>query len=146
MPLTRGDVVSAEHEERWLAGALVAREEGHAIAALFLAPEGSKHSAVAAFASPRREIFWMEPMELASPEEPPATIELGGMPMRRKGRLPVTIERLGQGAPQVAEEAIWAAYEGGGRDVAVVIASQGRAYAWAGKRLDEDEYDRLGEG
>src|SRR5829696_7263293 len=40
MPLMLGDVVSADHEERWLAGALLAREGGHAVAALFLAPEG----------------------------------------------------------------------------------------------------------
>lgn len=146
MPFTLGDVVSAEHEERWLAGALVAREDGRVLAALFLAPEGKKLSAVAAFAPPRREIFWMEPTELTSPEEPPATIELGGLAMRRKGRLPVSIERLGQGAPAIAEEAIWAAYEGGGRDVAVVIVSEGRAHAWVGKRLDAEEYDRLGEG
>jgi hypothetical protein len=146
MPLMLGDVVSAEHEERWLAGALVAREEERVVAALFLAPEGNKHVAVAAFVPPRREIFWMDPAELTSPEEPPATIELGGVTMRRKGRLPVSIERLGQGAPQVSEEAIWAAYEGGGRDVAVVIVSEGRAYAWMGRRLDEEEYDRLGEG
>jgi hypothetical protein len=146
MPLTLGDVVSAEHEERWLAGALVAREDGRVLAALFLAPEGKKLSAVAAFAPPRREIFWMESAELTSPDEPPATIELGEVAMRRKGRLPVTLERLGQGAPAVAEEGIWAVYEGGGRDVAVVIVSQGRAHAWAGKRLEEDEYDRLGEG
>jgi hypothetical protein len=146
MPLTLGDVVSAEHGERWLAGALVAREDGRVTAALFLAPEGTKVSAVAAFAPPRREIFWMESAELTSPDEPPATIELGDVAMRRKGRLPVSLERLGQGAPPVAEEGIWAVYAGGGRDVAVVIVSQGRAYAWAGKRLDEDEYDRLGEG
>jgi hypothetical protein len=146
MPFTLGDVVAAEHEERWLAGALVAREEGLVIGVLFLAPEGKKLSAVAAFAPPRREIFWMDPAELTSPEEPPATIELGGVAMRRKGRLPVSIERLGQGAPAVAEEAIWAVYEGGGRDVAVVIVSEGRAHAWVGKRLDAEEYDRLGEG
>jgi hypothetical protein len=146
MPLALGDVVSAQQEERWLAGALVAREEGRVLAALFLAPEGKRLSAVAAFAPPRREIFWMEPVELLSPEEPPATIELAGGTMRRKGRLPVTLERLGQGAPPVAEEAIWAAYEGSGRDVAVVITSQGQAHAWMGKRLDEEEYDRLGEG
>src|ERR1043166_5470216 len=42
MPLTLGDVVAAEHEERWLAGALVAREDGVVLAALFVAPEGKK--------------------------------------------------------------------------------------------------------
>jgi hypothetical protein len=146
LPLSLGDVVSAMNEERWLAGALVAREEGLVIAALFLAPEGKKQSAVAVFAPPRREIFWMDPTELTSPDEPPATIELGGSTMRRKGRLPVTVERLGQGVPHLAEEAIWATYEGGSGGVAVVITSQGRAYAWVGRRLEEQEYDRLGEG
>lgn len=143
LPLALGDVVSGATEERWLAGAVVAREEGRVIAALFLAPEGKEHKAVAAFAPPRRDIWWMSPSELVSPDEPPATIELGGIALQRKARLPVRLERLGQGAPQVGEEGIWAVYDRG-RDVAVVIASQGQVHAWVGVRLEEDEYDRLG--
>jgi hypothetical protein len=30
--------------------------------------------------------------------------------------------------------------------VAIVIASQGRAWAWSGIRLEEEDYDRLGGG
>ncbi len=146
LPLSLGDVVSDHHEERWLAGALVAREQGRVISALFLAPEGAKLSAVAVFAAPRKEIYWMDPAPLDVTDEPPATIELGGIAFRRKARLPVTIERMGQGAPSIGEEAIWGVYDGGPAEVAVVLVSEGRVYAWQGRKLDEDRYDRLGEG
>jgi len=146
LPLALGDVVATGHEERWLAGALVLREDEHVVAALFLAPEGAKLSAVAVFAPPRRHIYWMDPAHLVSPDEPPATIELDGLALRRKGRIPVTVERLGQGAPSVGDEAIWATFEGGSRDVAVVMTSRGQAFAWKGRQLDEGEYDRLGAG
>jgi hypothetical protein len=146
LPLSLGDVVSDGHDERWLAGALVAREQGRVLSALFLAPEGAKLSAVAAFAAPRKDIYWMDPAELDVTEEPPATIELAGIVFRRKARLPVTIERLGQGAPSLGEEAIWGVYDGGPAEVAVVLVSEGRVYAWQGRKLDEDRYDRLGEG
>ncbi len=145
LPLTLGDVVSAGPDERWLAGAVVARENGRVIGAVFLAPEGAVHVAVAVFAAPRKDIWWMSPAEIASPDEPPATLEIDGVAMARKGRLPVTLERLGQGAPPVGDEGIWAAYDRG-REVALVITSQRRAYAWSGRRLEEDEYDRLGGG
>jgi hypothetical protein len=146
LPLSLGDVVSDHHDERWLAGALVAREQGRVIAALFLAPEGAKLSAVAVFAAPRKDIYWMDPAPLDVTDEPSATIELAGIAFRRKARLPVTIERLGQGAPSVGEEAIWGVYDGGPGEVAVVLVSDGRVYAWQGRKLDEDRYDRLGEG
>jgi hypothetical protein len=146
LPLSLGDVVSDHHEERWLAGALVAREQGRVISALFLAPEGAKLSAVAVFAAPRKEIYWMDPADLDVTDEPPATIELGGVAFRRKARLPVTIERMGQGAPSIGEEAIWGVYDGGPAEVAVVLVSEGRVWAWQGRKLDEDRYDRMGEG
>lgn len=145
LPLALGDVVSAGAEERWLAGAVVAREGGRVIGAVFLAPEGAVHKAVAVFSPPRKDIWWMSPATVDSPSEPPATIEIGGVALPRKGRLPVTLERLGQGAPDVGEEGLWAVYDQG-RDVALVVASQGKAHAWSGRRLDEDEYDRLGGG
>jgi hypothetical protein len=145
LPLALGDVVSSGAEERWLAGAIVAREGGQVIAALFLAPEGTKQHAVAVFAPPRRDVWWMAPTDVVSPAEPHATVELAGVALQRKARLPVTLERLGQGAPDVGEDGVWAVY-GHGRDVAVVIASLGKAHAWVGARLEEGEYDRLGGG
>jgi hypothetical protein len=146
LPLALGDVVTAEREERWLAGALVAREQGRVVGVLFVAPEGAVQKAVAVFSPPRRDVYWMDPRDLEVPGEPPSTVEIGGIALRRRGRLPVTLERVGQGTPDLGEEGLWAVYEGGGRDVAVMIAGRGRTCVWSGARLDEHEYDRLGAG
>jgi hypothetical protein len=143
LPLALGDVVTSGTEERWLAGAVVARDQGRVIAALFIAPEGAEQKAVAVFAPPRKDAWWMSPTEIASPEEPPATVEFAGVALPRKARLPVKLARHGQGTPILGEEGIWAVYERG-RDVAIVVSSEGRAHAWVGVRLDEEEYDRLG--
>lgn len=146
LPLQLGDVVTAGSEERWLAGALVARERGEVVAVVFLAPEGATQGVVTVFPPPRQEIYWLSPAEVESPDEPPATLELGGVAMRRRGRLPVAVERLGQGTPRVGEEGILATYEGGGGDVAVVIGSERRTHAWVGRRIEAGDYERLGEG
>lgn len=146
MPLGLGDVVLADAEERWLAGALVARENRRVVAALFFSPEGASTPAIAAFASPRRDIYWMSPVEVVAPAEPPATLEIGEAMLTRRGRIPVSLERVGQGAPHVAETLLWATYEGGGRDVAVLLVGGGKVLAWRGSRLDEGDYDRLGAG
>jgi hypothetical protein len=145
LPLAVGDVVLGDGEERWLAGALVARESGRVIGALFVAPEGAVQHGVAAFAAPRREVFWLAPAAVDATGEPPATLELRGVVLRRRGRLPVSFERFGTGAPRI-EEGIWAEYEAGGRDVALVVTGGGACFAFAGARLEEGDYDRLGAG
>jgi hypothetical protein len=142
--LALGEVVSAEGEERWLTGVIVARDRGQTAAAVFIAPEGIEHRAVFAFPPPERAIFWLAPVEVTSSPEPPATLEIGGMVMRRKRRLPVSFERLGQGAPRMGSEGIFAMYETGGREVAAVITSEGQVFAWSGRRLEEGEFDRMG--
>jgi hypothetical protein len=141
--LALGDVVSAEGEERWLAGVIVARERATS-AAVFIAPEGLAHRAVVAFPAPQKGIFWLAPVEVASTAEPPATLEIEGTAMHRRGRLPVTFERLGQGTPNVGASGILATYEAGGREVAILITSEGKSLAWSGRKLDEEEFDRMG--
>ncbi|MDI3287765.1 hypothetical protein [Polyangium sp. 15x6] len=138
-----GDVVSAEGDERWLAGAIVAREQALA-AVIFVAPEGLAHHAVALFPAAARTALWLSPEAVDTPPEPPGTLEIRGMAMQRRSRLPVTFERLGQGAPTVGPSGILAMYEAGGREVALVVTSEGKSLAWAGRRLDEGEYDRMG--
>lgn len=140
-----GDVVSAEGEERWLAGAIVAKDT-KTIAALYIAPEGIGHRTVVVFPKPERTIQWLAPTELISPAEPPATLEIEGLNMHRKARLPVLLDRLGQGTPHVGSNGILALYEAGGREAAVVLTSEGKVYAWFGRKLDEGEYDRMGGG
>lgn len=146
LPLALGDVVSAEREERWLAGVLIARDGGRVHSALFVAPEGARLSGVAVFAPPRKDVYWLEQVEVDAPDEPPATIEIHGATLSRRARIPVALERQGQGAPAAGETGIWASYEGSGRDVALVITSGGKVHAWSGVRFDEGEYDRLGGG
>jgi hypothetical protein len=146
LPVALGDVVSFDGTERWLSGALIASERGRVIAALWVAPEGAAQHAVAAFPAPDRSLFWLQPAAVSSPEEPPATIDLNGVAMRRRRRLPVTLVRIGQGAPDVGDTGMLATYDGTGRDVAVLIAGRGRVLAWAGRKLDPDEYERLGTG
>jgi len=140
--LALGDVVSAEGEERWLAGAILARETKPA-AVVFIAPEGLELRAVVVFPA-ERSILWLAPVEVVSPAEPPATLEIEGLAMRRKGRLPVSFERLGQGAPMLGATGIFATYEAGGREVALVLTSEGKSLAWFGRRLEEGEFDRMG--
>lgn len=145
-PLALGDVVIADHEERWLAGCLLAKEGDKAIAALFFAPEGAKFKMVAAFARPRLDLLWLAPASVDSPSEPPASIEIGGVPMTRRRRLPVAFSPHGQGVPRTGESGLFAEYDGGADEVALLVTSEGRAYAWSGRRLADGEYDRLGSG
>jgi len=146
LPLALGDVVVADREERWLAGGLVAREGDKVVAALFFAPEGVIFKVVVAFARPRRDVLWLDPVRVDSPSEPPASIELGRVPMTRRRRLPVALSRHGQGVPTLGPTGIFAEYEGGADEVAVLVTSEGRAFAWSGRRLAEGDYDRLGSG
>jgi len=141
--LALGDVVSAEGDERWLAGAIVARDTALA-AVLFVSPEGLSHRVVGLVPAHARSIAWLEPVTVESPAEPPGVLEIGGMAMQRKSRLPVTFERMGQGTPLVGAAGMLAVYEAGGREVALVVTSEGKTLAWSGRRLEEGEYDRMG--
>ena len=146
LPLSLGDVVIADREERWLAGVVLAKEGDKVIAAIFFAPEGASTKTVAAFPRPRREVLWLSPATVDSPSEPPASIEIDGATMTRRGRLPVSLAKHGQGVPSFGEAGILAEYDGSTDDVAVLLTSGGRAFAWRGRKLDEGDYDRLGSG
>jgi hypothetical protein len=146
LPLALGDVVSVDREERWLAGAIVARDADRLAAVVFLAPEGAKQHAIAVFPPPRREIFAMAPADVVCPGEPPTTLEIDTVAFTRKSRLPVALAREGQGVPQLAETGLLATYEAGARDVALVLSAGDRVFAFRGQRYDEDEYERLGGG
>ncbi len=146
LPLALGDVVSFDMQERWLAGALVAKDGSEIVGVLFLAPEGARHEAVAVFPTPRREIFWLSPIDMESGIEPPSSADFGGIVMRRRSRVPVTITRMGQGAPHVGESAIWAEYEASAGARAILLRGQNGVFAWSGAHCDEGDYDRMGRG
>jgi hypothetical protein len=154
LPITLGDVVSidtpAAREERWLEGVIVAREADEIVGALFVAPEGSREQAVVAFAQPRRQIGWLSPVAAGvlppGAGELPSTLEIDGVAMRRRARLPVTLERAGKGAPQLGSKGIWAEYEATGRAVAIVLSSAAESRVWSGTLCEPGEYERMGSG
>jgi hypothetical protein len=141
-----GDVVSVDGDERWLAGALALRDGDALVAALFVAPEGKRNDAVCAFSSPRREILWLAPIDVEIGPEPPTALELDGIVMRRRARVPVGVTRHGQDAPDIGDQAVFAEYEAGGGAAGVVLRTPGGARGWVGKRVDEGTYDRMGKG
>lgn len=141
-----GDVVSAQGVERWLSGAVELRDGEHLVAALFVAPEGARHEAVCAFPAPRRELLWLSPVPVEITSEPPSSLELGGVVMHRRARLPVGVRRHGHGTPDVGDTATFAEYESTSRAAGLVLCTPAGAIAWAGRRLAADEYDRMGRG
>lgn len=142
-PLELGDVVSSGGQERWLSGAIIAREQA-AVMALFFAPEGREHWVVVAHPLPERDIFWLKPVEVSSPSEPPGTLEIGGFTMHRKSRLPVKFERIGQGAPKVESTGIVATYSAGAGEVAVVLTYGDKCLGWSGQVIESSDYERMG--
>lgn len=166
VPFRLGDVVSVEADldagmtpaeapslvarrgqvERWLEGGCVAFDGGEVAAVLFVAPEGAAQRAVLAFAAPRREIGWLAPVAIEVGGEPPATLEIRGLAMRRRRRLAVRLARIGKGAPQVGDAGVWAEYEASGRSLALVLRADGCTLAWTGERYDPGEYERMGSG
>ncbi len=157
LALALGDVVSVEtrsgearREERWLEGALVARDGAEIVGAVFIAHEGTEEVAVAVFAPPRRDIAWLSaaPVEAlgVADAELPSTLEIGGVALSRRARLPVHIERLGRGAPRLGERGVWAEYEATGQIVAIVLRGSASTRVWSGVLVPEGEYDRMGSG
>jgi hypothetical protein len=141
-----GDVIlrTAEHDEAWLAGALVFEEEA-LVAALFVAPEAGGDRAVFARVGGTAGLVWLAPMAPATPKasEPPHTMEVGGVRFERARRLPVHVRRIGTGAPSVGAKAILVEYTGGASDRIVVVAGPEQTLFWRGVSLAEGEYDVL---
>jgi len=146
-PCKLGDVLVrvAERDEAWLAGALVLEEE-HPVAVIFVAPEAGGDRAIFVRSAPSPGIAWLAPLapgELALTPDPPHSLEHGGARYQRVRRLPVTVSRIGSGAPAVGAQAIVAEYEGGGTDRIVVLAGAHQTLAWKGVALGEGDYDVL---
>jgi hypothetical protein len=141
-----GDVIlrTAEHDEAWLAGALVFEEEV-LVAALFVAPEAGGDRAVFARVGGGAGLAWLAPMAPPTPKaaEPPHTMEVGGVRFERARRLPVHVRRIGTGAPSVGAKAILVEYTGGASDRIVVVAGPEQTLFWRGVSLGEGEYEVL---
>jgi hypothetical protein len=130
--------------EAWLAGALVFAEEVP-IAALFVGPDAGGERAVLVHAQPSTTMAWLEPLgsgAVVVAGEPPSALEHGGVRFERVRRLPVRVERVGSGAPDVGARAIVAEYAGAGSERLVVVAGEA-VRAWKGTALEDGMYDVL---
>jgi hypothetical protein len=142
-----GDVVVRrfEGDEAWLAGALVLAED-RPVAALFIAPDAQGERAVFVRGAAEATLAWLTPLaagEVALSGDPPPAIEHAGARFRRTRRLPVRIERLGTGAPDVGGSAIMGEYAGSGLERIVMLVGTGASLVWRGVSLSEGEYDVL---
>ncbi len=160
-PCKLGDVIlrAAEHDEAWLAGALVFAEEAP-VAALFVAPEAGGDRALFVRPGGGSAVMWLAPLPAGSigsrprsgeardgpsakTQEPPHTLELAGTRFERTRRLPMHVSRVGTGAPEVGKEAIVFEYAGAVSERVIVVAGTEQALSWRGVLLSEGEYEVL---
>lgn len=148
-PCQLGDVIiAASGEEAWLAGALVFSER-LPTAALFVAPEAGGDRALFVRPRPSPSLTWLAPIpggELLVGPEPPSSLEHKGDRFERTRRVPLSVKRIGTGAPDCGDQAILAEYAtaAGARMVIVVAGTFSRA--WRGDLLGEGTFDILPSG
>jgi hypothetical protein len=142
-----GDVVvRGGRDEAWLAGALVLSEDAPTLA-LFIAPEAGGDRAILARSRPSTTILWLEAMPKGALEmgrEPPGALEVDGTRFDRTRRLPLTVSRIGSGAPDVGEKAILGEYASEAGDRLLVVAGDSGSFAWRGVELGDGMYEVLG--
>lgn len=146
-PFRIGDVVvRGGRDEAWLAGALVLSEDAPTLA-LFIAPEAGGDRAILARARPSTSIVWLESMPKGALDvgrEPPGALEVEGTRFERSRRLPLTVARVGSGAPDVGEKAILGEYTSEAGDRLLVILGDSGSFAWRGVELGDGMYEVLG--
>ncbi len=142
-----GDVVVRrfEGDEAWLAGVLVLAED-RPVAALFIAPDAQGERAVFVRGAAETTLTWLTPLapgQVALSGDPPPAIEHAGARFRRTRRLPVRVERLGTGAPNIGARAVVGEYAASGLERLIVLVGTDASFAWRGVSLSEAEYDIL---
>ncbi|HEY2516363.1 MAG TPA: hypothetical protein VGI39_36075 [Polyangiaceae bacterium] len=147
-PCALGDVVvrTLDHTEAWLAGGVVFCEDAPA-GVLFIAPERGGEGAILAWPRPRRELGWLTPVHsaaLAVGDDPPSAIELDGVRFERTRRLPLRLERVGTGAPDMGAQGVVGEYRAASGEIALVVVAEGVARGWRGRMLGEGEYEIWG--
>ncbi len=140
-----GDVIiRAGGDEAWLAGALVLAEDAP-VAVLFVAPDAGSDRAVLARAR-GEALLWLSPLgpdEIVTGAEPPSAIEHGATRFDRVRRLPLRVERIGSGTPDVGDRVLFAEYTASTGERLVILIGAGAPRAWRGVALEEGMYDLL---
>lgn len=149
-PCQLGDVIlRLTGEEAWLAGGLALSEDAP-VAALFVAPDAGRGSAIYVRPKPRESLFWMEPLEASAvlvAGEPPSSVEHGGVRFDRVRRLPLRPRRLGVGAPDLGDAVVLAEYASTGSERLLVLrGSTGAVEAYRGEELESSAYEVIASG
>ena len=146
-PFRIGDVVvRGGRDEAWLSGALVFSEDSPTLA-LFIAPEAGGDRAILARARPSTSVLWLEALPKGALEigrEPPGAVEVDGTRFERIRRLPLTVSRVGSGAPNVDERVILGEYTSEAGDRLLVVLGESTTLTWRGVELGDGMYEVLG--
>ena len=145
-PCHLGDVILASSgDEAWLAGGLVFSER-FPMAVLFIAPDAGGDRAVLARPRPDTSLLWLTPMNpttLSVGREPPTSIEHENERFERTRRVPYRVQRIGTGAPDVGEEAIFAEYKATVGERLILVVGKEGTRGFRGRLLEEGTYDLL---
>jgi hypothetical protein len=137
-----GDVVDVAGQELWLETAWLLSESGDVIAALF----GAREATLVVVPRPRRGVYLLREVALSVPEDPPSTVEAGGVRFERIRRIPVRITAVGASPPLPWDEALYVEYRGLAGDALFLLGRGGRAKAWQGRLVAESDIERWGGG
>lgn len=144
LPLSVGDVVQVQDETCWLCSAAMLREDGELRGALLFGQEPDAGRVLLVFAVPAGSIGWMERATLDLPARPPSRIEIEGRLLERQESFCAAVDYQRHPPLGLGASATVALYRGGVGDMAVALSAKGESVLYAGRWLDEGDYDRLG--
>ena len=137
-----GDVVEVAGKELWLESAWLLSEGGDPVAAVYVARE----AVLLVLPPPKRTLHLLALVELRLPDNPPASVESGGVRFERVRRIPVRVTAIENSAPLPWDEALLAEYRGLAGDVLWMLGRGASAKAWQGRVVAESEIERWGGG
>jgi hypothetical protein len=135
-----GDVISVRGNELWLEQGWLLRESEESFAQVLFAREAT----LVALPEPHAALFWLEPVTLAWPAEPPPSIDVAGLRHERARRVPVEVEALGETQDPPWTSALVAEYRALDGEVVWALGRAGAFKSWRGRRLDPSEIEHWG--
>lgn len=143
--LTLGDMIQVEQQTRWLCSGFHVSDGITLRCALWYGADGADGSElVVAFPPPDRHIYWLTRSPVAVPEHSPSRLEIDSRLLDRVATYPAELEAFRPPQPADRIPATVSIYEGAIGDAAVAIHRRGACAVFAGTRLEDGDYDRLG--
>ena len=135
-----GDVISVGAREAWLEHGWLLSEGGAPVVALFFARDAT----LVALPAPRKSVFWSSERTIEWPNDPPSSLDVGGVRYERALRLPVELSSLGAAPDPPWTTAVFAEYRGLGGEMLFALGRAGSVRAWIGARVDPAELETWG--